>query len=120
MAADRTPSPGIAVLMGLRFLLELALLAAYLVGAARLVGGPLGWVLGVVLVAVVATVWGVLLSPRRPVRWPVLVRVVIELALFAGAGALLAASGLVTLGAVLLLAELTVVGLLRGPDRHAL
>jgi hypothetical protein len=120
MAADRTPSAWVALLIGLRFLLELALLAAYAVGAVRLVGGALGWALAVVLVAVVATAWGVLLSPRRPVRWPVLVRVVIELALFALAGALLAASGLVTLGAALLLAELAVVGLLRGPDRHAL
>ena len=120
MDVDRTPTPFVVVLMGLRFLLELALLAAYVVGAVRLVPGALGWLLGLLLVVVVAAVWGVLLSPRRPVRWPVLVRVVIELALFAGAGALLAASGLVTWGAVLLLAELAVVGLLRGPDRHAL
>lgn len=109
-----------ALLLGLRFLLELALLAGYVVGVGRLVGGALGWALGVVAALVVATIWGVLLSPRRPVRWPVLARVVIELVLFAVAGALLAASGLVTLGAVLLLAELAVIGLLHGPDRHAL
>jgi hypothetical protein len=120
MDANRTPSPAVALLMGLRFLLELALLVAYVVGSVRLLPGVLGWLVGLVLAVAVATMWGVLLSPRRPVRLPVLVRVVIELALFAGAGALLAASGLITLGALLLLAELVVVGLLRGPDRHAL
>ena len=120
MDADRTISPGVAVLLGLRFLLELALLAAFIVAAVRLVSGPLGWVLGVGLAAVVGALWGVLLSPRRPVRWPVLARILIELALFAGAAALLAASGLVTAGAGLLLSELVVVGLLHGPDRHAI
>ena len=120
MDADRTPGPGLMLLLGLRFLLELALLAAYLVSAVRLVNGPLGWVLGVVLMSVVATLWGVLLSPRRPVRWPMLARILIELVLFAIASALLAKSGLVTLGAALLLAELAVVAMLRGPDRHAL
>jgi hypothetical protein len=120
MDADRTTSPWLMLLLGLRFLLELALLAAYLVSAVRLVHGPLGWALGVALVVAVASVWGVLLSPRRPVRWPVLARILIELVLFAMASALLAKSGLVTLGAALLIAELAVVAMLRGPDRHAL
>lgn len=108
------------LLLTFRFLLELALLAAYVVAIGRLVGGATGWLLGIVAAVLVAAVWGVLLSPRRPVRSPVVLRVVVELALFVLAGALLAASGLVLLGVLLVAAELLVLGLLQGPDRHAL
>jgi hypothetical protein len=105
------------LLLGLRFLLELALLAAVLVGAARTVGGALGWVVGCAAALAVAVLWGTVLSPRRRVDASFPSRVVAELALFGAAGALLAASGAVTAGVVLVLAEVVVLALLGGPDR---
>jgi hypothetical protein len=46
--------------------------------------------------------------------------VAIELVLFASASVLLVASGLVGLGVALLVVELIDLGLLQGPDKHAL
>lgn len=119
-ARGAMPSSMLWVLLTFRFLLELALLAAYVVAVGRLVGGVAGWVLGAVGAVVVAGIWGVLLAPRRRVQSPVALRVAVELVLFVLAGALLAASGLVLLGALLVAAELLVLGLLQGPDKHAL
>ncbi|MCA0330281.1 MAG: DUF2568 domain-containing protein [Actinobacteria bacterium] len=113
------PSGGLWLLLALRFLLELALLAAIVVGVVRLVDGFAGWVIGVLAALLVALVWGIFLSPRRRVQSPVAVRVGAELVLFVVAAWLLAASGLLALGVVLVVAELVVVGLLGGPDRHA-
>ena len=73
-----------------------------------------------VAVLILAAVWGVLLSPRRRIGLPIAVRVASELVLFAAAGALLAASGLVLLGVLLVAAELLVLGPLHRPDKHAL
>jgi len=122
MSADDVRRPGAAIyaLITVRFLLELALWSSFTVSLVRLVDGPLGWVLGLLLTAVVTTLWAVLLSPRRPVRLPVAARVAIELGLFVAATVLLVASGLVVAGAVLLLVELVDLGLLQGPDKHAL
>ena len=114
------PSAWVLVLISARFLLELALWSSFTVACVRLVDGWLGWVVGLALTAVVTVLWGLLLSPRRPISLPVAVRVTIELALFLFAGILLATSGLVALGAALVLAELVVLGLLQGPDKHAL
>ena len=115
-----SPSPGLWVLLALRFALELALLAAYAVACARLVDGWPGIALGAAAAVAVAVVWGLLLSPRRRIAAPVAVRVVVELLLFAAAGLLLAASGLPALGAALVLSEVVVLSLLQGPDKHAL
>ena len=122
MSADDVRRPGAVIyaLITVRFLLELALWSSFTVSLVRLVDGPLGWVLGLLLTAVVTTLWAVLLSPRRPVRLPVAARVAIELGLFVAATVLLVASGLVVAGAVLLLVELVDLGLLQGPDKHAL
>ena len=122
MSADDVRRPGAVIyaLITVRFLLELALWSSFTVSLVRLVDGPLGWVLGLLLTAVVTTLWAVLLSPRRPVRLPVAARVAIELGLFVAATVLLVASGLVVAGTVLLLVELVDLGLLQGPDKHAL
>jgi len=116
----RRPSAGVLVLITVRFLLELALWSSFTVSCVRLIDGPLGWVTGLLLSAVVIVLWGVLLSPRRIIRLPVAARVVIELALFVAAAALLAVAGLPVAGAVLLAVELVDLGLLQGPDKHAL
>ena len=122
MSTDDLRRPGAAIyaLITVRFLLELALWSSFTVSLVRLVDGPLGWVLGLLLTTVVTTLWAVLLSPRRPVRLPVAARVAIELGLFVAATVLLVASGLVVAGTVLLLVELVDLGLLQGPDKHAL
>jgi hypothetical protein len=118
--AVRRPSAGVLALITVRFLLELALWSSFTISSVRLIDGPLGLVTGLLLTAVVMTLWAVLLSPRRPVRMPVAVRVGIELTLFVVAASLLAAAGLAAAGASLLALELLDLGLLHGPDKHAL
>jgi hypothetical protein len=113
-------SAGVWALITLRFLLELALWASFTVASVRLIDGPLGWVAGLLLSGLAIALWGVMLSPRRHVRLAVGVRIAIELALFVVAAALLAAAGLYTAGAALLALELVDLGLLQGPDKHAL
>jgi len=122
MSGDDVCRPAAAVyaLIGLRFLLELALWSSFTVALVRLVDGPLGWVVGLLLTAAVTTMWALLLSPRRPVRLPLAARVALELVLFVTAAVLLAASGLAAAGAALLLLELLDLALLQGPDKHAL
>jgi hypothetical protein len=114
------PGPAVYALIALRFILELALWSSFTVALVRLVPGPLGWVVGLLATAGVTTLWAVLLSPRRPVLLPVAARVAIELGLFAVAAVLLAAAGLATAGVALLVVELIDLGLLQGPDKHAL
>jgi len=116
----RRPAAAVYALIGLRFLLELALWSSFTVALVRLVDGPLGWVVGLLLTAAVTTMWALLLSPRRPVRLPLAARVALELVLFVTAAVLLAASGLAAAGAALLLLELLDLALLQGPDKHAL
>ena len=116
----RRPSGAVMALITVRFLLELALWSSFTISSVRLIDGPLGWVAGLLLTAVVITLWAVLLAPRRPVRLPIEVRVAVELALFAVAAALLVAAGLSAAGAALLALELIDLGLLQGPDKHAL
>ena len=121
MTEEQRRTPGaIYALIALRFLLELALMAAFVTAAVRLVDGILGWLVGVLLLLAVTAVWGILLSPRRRVSLPLAARVVVELALFVTATVLLVASGLVVLGAALIVVELLDLGLLQGPDKHAL
>jgi hypothetical protein len=100
----------VPVLLALSFLLELCLLAAVaVVGASIPQGTVMRILVSVVLVLVTATVWGVLLSPRRRFDAPLSVRVIVEFALFAGASIGLAAQGHETFGAVLMFSEIVVV-----------
>lgn len=115
----RTSGP-VWALITLRFLLELALFASYVVAVGRLIEGVVGWLTGLVVAVALAVVWGMFLSPRRQVRLPLAARVAIELVLFVGAGVLLMLSGLVVLGVGLIALELLDLGLLQGPDKHAL
>ena len=99
-----------AALFTLRFLLELALLAALAVGGWNL--SETTWLqllLAIALPVVTASVWGLLLSPKARVKAPLPIRVVIELALFVLAAALLWAAGLAVVATALLLTELVVV-----------
>jgi hypothetical protein len=106
-------SPLIVVLLALRFVVELALFAAVAYVVSRVAEGTVVRVLlGVLGLAAVTTLWGVLLSPRRRFDLPLTWRVVLELALVG-----LAAAGLVrldhpTLAFALVVAEVVVVGAL--------
>jgi hypothetical protein len=96
-----------AVLLALRFVLELCLLGSMaVIGLAAFDNPAAGILAAAALVTVVGALWGVLLSPRRPVDMPLPLRVVIEIVLFATAGFGLAASGHPSAGVVLLAAEL--------------
>ena len=106
------------MLLAVRFVLELALLTAYAVIGVRLVSGIAGWVLGAVLVLLVATAWGQFLSPRRRRELGLGRRVVLELLLYLVAGAGLAVVRLPLVGLALVLAEVVVLGLLRRPGEQ--
>jgi len=101
--------------LALRFLLELALLAAF-----ALWGTHAGGVaVAVAAPAAAAALWGAVLSPKARVPAPAAVRVVLEVILFGLAAGALAADGHPVAGAVLGgagLANLTLVRVLPAPD----
>jgi hypothetical protein len=92
--------------LGVRFLLELALLGALADGAASLAEGSAG--IGLALFAVVdaATVWGLFVSPRAKYLAPEPLRWAIEASLFAAGGAGLWLAGRPLLGVALVVAGL--------------
>jgi hypothetical protein len=98
------------VTLTLRFLCELAMLAALALWGFGAGDGAGAWLLGIGAPLLAAAVWGAFVAPRA--RWPVPapVRVAIELVLFAAATAALAAAGqpvaAVVLGAVGLVTSL--------------
>jgi hypothetical protein len=99
------------LLLALRFLLELCLFAAWaVIGYSAFDNAALGVVAGIALTAVTATLWGVLLSPRRRTNLSLAARVAIELALFGAAGVALAALGHPVWAVILVAAELLVLG----------
>lgn len=99
-----------ALLFGLRFLLELCLFAAMaLVGWGAIDQPVAGLLSALALLAITVTLWGVLLSPRRPIDLPLAVRVGVELLLFATAAAGLAAQGRAGWALAILVAEAVVV-----------
>ena len=84
----------VAVLLALRFVLELGLQGSMaVIGFAILDNPAVGILASAALVTAVAALWGALLSPRRPLGLPLPVRMVIEIVLFVAAGIGLAASG---------------------------
>ena len=72
-----------------RFLLELAALAALIASGVLIIGGALGWLAGLGAAAVAAVAWGLFVAPRARVTLPTAARLGVELAVFA-----LAAAGL--------------------------
>jgi hypothetical protein len=103
------PEAVVIVLLGLRFVLELALFATIGVLAARLsTVGWLSWALALGAVSVAVVVWGVLLSPRRRIDLSLPMRVGAELALFAMAALGLVWAGHATWGLALVVSEVIV------------
>jgi hypothetical protein len=92
---------------------ELGLLAAAVVGGWRLSDGWPGILVALVLLVVVAAVWGRWIAPRAGHRLPDPGRLAAEGALFAAAGLLLAVSGLSGWGVVLAVGGVTVALLVR-------
>jgi hypothetical protein len=78
--------------LALRFLLELAALAAVGYWGWKTGGGALGWVLAVAAVAAVITVWALLVSPKHTIETSKPVSFAIELAVWVAAGAALYAT----------------------------
>lgn len=73
----------LALVLAVRFALELALLAASAWSGYNLVGGgPPGWTVGALCAVVVASFWGVLLSPKARVTLPPAARNLVEVAVF--------------------------------------
>ena len=96
----RVPSPLVTLVLGVRFLTELALIAAVAwAGAARTRSIPLAMAFGIAAAVVVAAVWGIWIAPasRRRLREPA--RLVLELLLFGAAAAGLVVVGRAVVGA---------------------
>jgi len=73
--------------LGLRFLLEIANLAIFMVWGWRTGSGPLlKWLLAIALPLAAAAAWGALLAPKAPRRLRGASFVLVEVAIFALAG----------------------------------
>jgi Protein of unknown function (DUF2568) len=100
--APAHPSPFIAVNLGVRFLLELAMLVAL-----SWVGGEIGsswWVsvlLAIAFPLIAAVLWGMFIAPKAPRRLTDPAKLLVELVLFAAAVVGLAVVGHPVLAAVL-------------------
>jgi hypothetical protein len=86
-------SPPLATALVARFLLELALLAGAAALAWYVASGGWRWPAAIAAAGVVATVWGLLLSPRATIAIPPAARLALEALLFVGIGVGLTATG---------------------------
>jgi hypothetical protein len=107
------------VTLTVRFLCELAMLAAFAYWGFTVSDGIGAWVLGVGAPLLAAVVWGAWVAPKA--RWPVPIptRVVIELVLFAAAVGALVAAGQPVLAVVLGVAALVTSLLNASQERQA-
>ena len=94
--------------LALKFALELAALAALAFWGSRVGPVAVNVLLGVAAPLAMAVAWGRFAAPRSPTRLARGPRVAFELAVFAVAGAALAAAGEPLLGAVLLVVAVVV------------
>ena len=101
-----------AAVLGVRFLLELALFAVTFWWGSEQFSGVTGFLVGALMAIALALVWGLLISPKARIRLPAMARVAIEVLLF-GLGALaLVDLGRPWWGAALLIGDLVVIALL--------
>ncbi len=94
------------VVLTVRFLCELALLAALAYWGFSVADGVAAWLLGVAAPLVAAVIWGALVAPKA--RWPlpIQVRLVVEVLLFGVAAGALVVAGQTLLAVVLGVAAL--------------
>ncbi len=90
-----------AIVLGLRFVCEMAALAAVAYWGQQAADGVAGIVLAEIAIAAVAVVWGVFLAPRRRLETGLATRLVIELGVWTCAGLALWSAGQPTLAGVL-------------------
>lgn len=90
-----------AINLGVRFLLEMAALAAFAYWGARVVDTPLRWALAVGAPLAMALVWGRWIAPKAPTRLEDPLRLGVEVVIFALAAIALASVGLTNLGIAL-------------------
>ena len=90
-----------AIVLGLRFVCEMAALAAIAYWGQQAADGVGGIALAAIAVVVVAVVWGVFLAPRRRVEVGLPARLVIELGVWVAAASALWSAGQPTLAVVL-------------------
>jgi hypothetical protein len=90
-----------AIVLGLRFVCEMAALAAVAYWGLQAADGFAGVALAAIAVAVVAVVWGVFLAPRRRLEVGLPARLAIELAVWVAAASALWSAGQPNLAAVL-------------------
>jgi hypothetical protein len=90
-----------AIVLGLRFLCEMAALAAVAYWGQQAADGVAGIALAAIAVAVVAVIWGVFLAPRRRLESGLATRLVIELGVWTCASLALWSAGQPTLAVVL-------------------
>ncbi|SFW47113.1 YrdB family protein [Amycolatopsis australiensis] len=102
------------VVLTVRFLTELALLGGLALAGTQLGGGvALAIVDAVLLPVAAAAIWGLFIAPRARRRLPEPARFLVEFALFAATGVVLALVGWVVLGVVLAVAGIGVAALTR-------
>ncbi|MCT2582916.1 YrdB family protein [Actinophytocola gossypii] len=106
---------GIAgLVLTVRFLTELAMLAGLAVAGAHLGDGVLlGIAAAVLLPTAAAVVWGLFIGPRAGRRLPEPARFLVEFALFAATGVLLALSDWLVAGVVVAVAGIAFAALTR-------
>jgi hypothetical protein len=109
----------LAVVLAVRFALELALLVVVAWWAWDRVGSWGGLALAAILVAAVAVAWGAVVSPRARLAVPSLVRIAVEVALFGAAALALVGLGRPAWGALLLAADVLVIAVLAWHGRRA-
>jgi len=114
--------PVLLLLLAVRVVVELGLFAAPIAIAWSAVGGAAGVGIGIVGTAVVTTLWGLMLSPRRRFDAPRAARVGLELLLMVAAVVGLAATGhvlwawLLAVGEAVDLVGLALLGIAPGDD----
>lgn len=89
-----TSGPGLAVLLTVRFLLELGALAGIFVGVAFAGDGPTRWLLAVAVTSAAAAAWGAFVAPKARWRLRDPRRLIVELLVFfAGTAGVVAVTG---------------------------
>ncbi|UOZ09573.1 YrdB family protein [Amycolatopsis sp. WQ 127309] len=116
MTSEPTPRlSGVAgVVLTVRFLTELALLGGLALAGTQLGGGVVLAIVDAVLLPVAAAaVWGLFIAPKASRRLPEPARFLVEFALFAATGVVLALVGWVIAGIVLAVVGIGVAALTR-------
>jgi hypothetical protein len=95
----------VVVLLAIRFAIEVALLAAFVLWGVRTGNGIVGWILGLAAAAAATMLWGTFVAPKARIRRPLAFRLAVEAAIVLTAVVALWSVDLGGLAVVLLIAE---------------